>query len=92
MEVTGEDKPVIVSLSKEGVEGSEIYPINGTDTFVMVMDEYSTDIFFMQQTENLRDYKAVAREDYSMDFSPRHGSIMAIREEEYTALVARSGG
>lgn len=82
-----EDKPVIVSLSKEGVEGSEIYPINGTDTFVMVMDEYGTDIFFMQQTEDFENFLPVRKEDYSMDFHPRHGSICAITDEEYENLL-----
>ena len=57
----------------------------------MVMDEYGKGRFFMQQTENLRDYRAVAREDYSMDFSPRHGSIMSISDEEYERLVERWG-
>ncbi len=30
-----EDKPVVVSLAKTGVEGSEIYNITGTDQWVM---------------------------------------------------------
>ena len=86
-----EDKPVVVSVAPSGVEGSEMYPINGTDTWVMIMDEYGKGRFFMQQTENLRDYKPVAREDYEMDFSPRHGSVMEISDEEYERLVDRYG-
>lgn len=86
-----EDKPVVVSLAPSGVEGSQVYRINGTDTYLMVMDEYGKGRFFMQQTENFRDYRAVAREDYSMDFSPRHGSIMSISDEEYERLVERWG-
>lgn len=82
-----EDKPVIVSLSDKGVEGSEIYRINGTDTWVMVMDEYSTDIFFMQQTEDFENFLPVKEEDYSMNFNPRHGSICAITDEEYERLL-----
>jgi len=86
-----EDKPVVVSLASGGVEGSQAYRINGTDTWLLIMDEYGKGRFFMQQTENLRDYKPVAREDYSMDFSPRHGSVMTITDEEYDSLVARYG-
>lgn len=86
-----EDKPVVVSLAPSGVEGSQVYRINGTDTYIMIMDEYGKGRFFMQQTENLRDYKSVAKEDYSMDFSPRHGSVMAITDEEYDRLVERYG-
>lgn len=86
-----EDKPVAVSLAPSGVEGSQLYRINGTDTWLMIMDEYGKGRFFMQQTENFRDYLPVAKEDYSMDFSPRHGSIMSITDEEYERLIGRWG-
>ncbi len=82
-----DDKPVVVSLAKTGVEGSEIYNITGTDQWVMVMDEYSTDRFFMQQTIDFESFKAVNPEDYSMPFNPRHGSICAITDEEYENLI-----
>ena len=86
-----EDKPVVVSLAPSGVEGSQMYRINGTDTWILIMDEYGKGRFFMQQTENFRDYLPVAREDYHMDFSPRHGSIMPITDEEYDRLTERFG-
>ena len=86
-----EDKPVVVSLAPSGVEGSQIYRVNGTDTWLLIMDEYGKGRFFMQQTENFRDYLPVAREDYQMDFSPRHGSIMSITDEEYERLVGKWG-
>ena len=86
-----EDKPVVVSLAPSGVEGSQIYRINGTDTWLLIMDEYGKGRFFMQQTENFRDYLPVARDDYEMDFSPRHGSVMAITDEEYERLLGYWG-
>lgn len=85
------DEPVVVSLAPSGVEGSQIYPVNGTDTWLLIMDEYGKGRFFMQQTENFRDYLPVAREDYKMDFSPRHGSIMSITDEEYDRLIEKYG-
>ncbi len=85
------DEPVIVSLAPSGVEGSEVYRINGTDTYIMIMDEYGKGRFFMQQTTDLKNYLPVARKDYSMDFSPRHGSVMAISDEEYERLVEEIG-
>ena len=87
-----EDKPVVVSLAPGGVEGSQIYRINGTDTWLLIMDEYGKGRFFMQQTENFRDYLPVARDDYEMDFSPRHGSVMAITDEEYERLLGYWAG
>lgn len=85
------DEPVIVSVAPSGVEGSEMYNINGTDAWVMVMDEYSKGRFFMQQTEDFVSYLPVRSEDYSMDFGPRHGSICSISDEEYERLVRHFG-
>ena len=86
-----EDKPTVVSLAPSGVEGSQMYPVSGTDTWLMVMDEYGKGRFFMQQTTDFRNFLPVAREDYSMDFSPRHGSIVAISDEEYENLIKHFG-
>lgn len=86
-----EDKPVVVSLAPSGVEGSQMYRINGTDTYLLIMDEYGKGRFFMQQTVDFHSYLPVAREDYEMDFSPRHGSVMAITDEEYERLIEKFG-
>ncbi len=86
-----EDRPEIVSCAPSGVEGSQMYQINGTDTWVMIMDEYSKGRFFMQQTEDFINYLPVAPENYSMNFGPRHGSICTITEEEYDRLISRFG-
>ncbi len=86
-----EDKPVVVSLAKTGVEGSEIYNITGTDQWVMVMDEYGTDRFFMQQTTDFENFLPVNPDDYSMDFNPRHGAITQISDEQYDALIKHFG-
>ncbi len=82
-----EDKPTVVSLAPSGVEGSQMYRINGTDTWVMIMDEYGKGRFFMQQTEDFKTYVPVASEDYSMNFGPRHGSVVSISDEEYERLL-----
>jgi hypothetical protein len=84
-------EPVVVSLATTGVEGSEIYNITGTDQWVMIMDEYGTDRFFMQQTSDFENFKPVKAEDYSMEFFPRHGSVVAITDDEYKALVEKYG-
>ena len=86
-----ESEPVVVSLATTGVEGSEIYNITGTDQWVMIMDEYGTDHFFMQQTSDFENFKPVKSEAYSMEFFPRHGSVVAITDDEYKALVEKYG-
>lgn len=83
-----EDKPVVVSLSKHGVEGSSMYKLTGTDEWIMIMDEYGTGNFFMQTTKDMENFTAVDPEKYSFDgVRPRHGSVVAISDGEYNRLV-----
>lgn len=87
-----EDSPVVVSLSPHGVEGSSMYQITGTDSWVMIMDEYGTDNFFAQQTTDMENFTAVDPEKYSFDgVRPRHGSVVAITDGEYDLLVKTFG-
>ncbi len=86
------DTPVTVSLSENGVEGSSMYQISGTDTWVMLMDEYGKGRFFAQQTTDMINFKALAPETYGFEkVRPRHGSVVAISDEEYERLVAAFG-
>ncbi len=81
-----EDEPVVVSLAPSGVEGSEMYQLDSGE-WLMIMDEYGKGRFFMQRTTDFRNFEAVPRDEYSMEFSPRHGSVIRISDEEYTHLV-----
>ncbi len=83
------DDAIVVSLAKTGVEGSEIYNITGTDQWVMIMDEYGTDRFFMQQTTDFENFLPVNPDDYSMAFDPRHGSVVAISDDDYARLIEK---
>ncbi len=86
------EDPVIVSLGGHGVEGSTMYNINGTDKWVMIMDEYGTGHFYTQQTDDFENFKRVNRDITAMDhLKPRHGSVVTITEKEYKALKAEFG-
>ena len=82
---------MVVSLAPTGVEGSSMYNITGTDTWVMLMDEYSENRYFAQQTTDMEHFLKLKRSDYSLDIHPRHGSVVAISDAEYDALVAAFG-
>ena len=68
-----------------------MYPITGTDTWVMIMDEYGEGRYFAQQTEDMEHFTKLRRSDYSFAVSPRHGSVVAITDAQYDALVAAFG-
>ena len=82
----------ICSLNWFGVEGSSMYQSTGTDSWVMIMDEYSEGTFFAQQTKDFENWRQVRRSTYALDqLSPRHGSVVAISEDEYRALIDAYG-
>lgn len=83
--------PVIVSLASTGVEGSNIYRLDGTDRYIMIMDEYGEHRYFAQETKNFRDFTALPRESYTMDFSPRHGNVITVSDECFDALIEKFG-
>ncbi len=79
-----------VSKSRKDVEGSCMYKLTGTDTYLMIMDEYDSHHYYMQATtsSSMTEFKPVRIFDYSFKFKPRHGSILAIDKNEYEALVS----
>ena len=85
------DPPTVVSLAPSGVEGSAMYNITGTDTWVMIMDEYGKNRYFAQQTTDMEHFAVLDRNDYSFDINPRHGSVVQITDEQYDALVQHFG-
>ncbi len=85
------DEPVIVSHASSGVEGSSVYKITGTDTFVMIMDEYGEERFVAESSTDLENFAKIRHKNFSMDFNPRHGSVITITDEEYDALVEAYG-
>lgn len=87
-----EDNSVVVSLSKHGVEGSSMYKLSGSDTWIMIMDEYGTGNFFMQTTKDMENFTAVDSDKYGFDgVRPRHGSVVAISDDDYNRLVEAFG-
>ncbi len=82
------DDYTICSLNWYGVEGSTMYRINGTNAWMMIMDEYSEGTFFAQMTRDFINYRQVRRATYAVNhLKPRHGSVVSITEDEYFALI-----
>ncbi len=87
-----EGEYTICSLNYWGVEGSTMYRITGTDAWVMIMDEYGEGTFFPQMTRDFESFRRIRRAGMSVDhLSPRHGSVVAISEDEYFALCEHYG-
>lgn len=82
----------ICSLNYWGVEGSSMYRINGTDSYMMIMDEYGQGSFFAQMTKDFVNFRQFQRSSMEIDhLKPRHGSVVSITEEEYKTLCEHYG-
>lgn len=82
----------ICSLNYWGVEGSSMYRINGTDSYMMIMDEYGQGSFFAQMTNDFVNFRRFQRSSMEIDhLRPRHGSVVSITEEEYKTLCNHYG-
>lgn len=85
-----EGEPVVVSYD-EGVEGSQMYNINGTDSWIMMMDNYWSHKFVALQTDDFEHFTKLKEKSYDYTASPRHGSVVSITNEEYSKLVSAYG-
>lgn len=76
------------SAFDEDTEGCCMYPLAGTDKWAMIMDSYTLGRYVIQTTEDFINFTPVDKNDYFLDFSPRHGSMLLISDEEYEKVVA----
>lgn len=76
-----------VSEGNLGVEGPNIYHSIDSDEWLMMSDAYGNGYYVMQKTTDLENFTTVSRNDYSFNFTPRHGYVIPITGEQYTALI-----
>lgn len=76
-----------VSEGSLGVEGPNIYRVIGQNEWLLMSDAYGNGYYVMQKTSDLENFTTVPRTDYSFDFTPRHGYVIPITGDQYTALV-----
>lgn len=76
-----------VSVANTKVEGNCIFKILDSDKYVMIMDKFVEGGYFMQETDDMFNFKKVDDEKFTINhLRPRHGSMLHITEEEYNNL------
>ncbi len=81
-----------VSVADTALEGNCLYRLIGEEKYIMIADKFKSGGYFMQETEDMIHFTAVDKDKFSLNhLSPRHGSVMHITDEEYTALVGHFG-
>jgi hypothetical protein len=76
--------------TKEKVEGSSIFKLNNSDEYILMYDLYSKGKYQFTKTKDLENF-TVIDQDVSMDFKPRHGTILPITCSELKRITAKWG-
>ncbi|HEX3020306.1 MAG TPA: glycoside hydrolase family 43 protein [Chitinispirillaceae bacterium] len=70
------------------VEGSCVFPLIDSDTFVLMYDVYTSGKYEFAVSTDLRNFKKDPL-PISFDFTPRHGTVIPITEKEKKNLLAK---
>lgn len=76
--------------TKDGVEGSSVFKLNNSDEYILMYDVYTKGRYEFTKTKDLENF-TVINNDISMDFNPRHGTILPITRSELKRITAKWG-
>lgn len=79
-----------VDCSKDPVEGSGIFKLNNSDEYILMYDLYTKGRYQFTKSTDLMHFEVIDK-NISMNFHPRHGTVMPITAEELTRLVDQWG-
>lgn len=74
----------------EAVEGSSIFKLMNSDTYILMYDMYMKGKYQFTKSTDLLNF-SVVDDEISMNFHPRHGTVIPITKKETEALVHKWG-
>lgn len=72
----------------DAVEGAGVFKLNGSDDYILMFDVYMKGRYQFTRSKDLNTFKIID-EEVSMDFHPRHGTVMSISKEEENRLLSK---
>jgi len=73
------------------VEGSSIFKLNHSDTYILMYDLYTSQRYEFQRSTDLSHFTEIP-ESFTKNFNPRHGSVISITRDELVRLNQKWGG
>jgi arabinoxylan arabinofuranohydrolase len=70
----------------EAVEGSGVFKLNNSDTWILMYDVYKKGAYQFTKSTDLVNFSVIDHE-VTMDFHPRHGTVIPITAKEYKSLL-----
>lgn len=84
------EQPGYKQQTSEAVEGSGVFKLNHSDTYILMYDVYMKGKYQFTESKDLDVFKVIDQ-DISMDFHPRHGTIIPITRTEMKRLTDKYG-
>jgi beta-xylosidase len=75
-----------VDQTDEAVEGSGVFKLVGSDKYILMYDVYMEGSYQFTESTDLKNFEVVDQQ-ISMNFHPRHGSVIPITKEETQRLL-----
>lgn len=76
---------------KTSVEGSSVFKLNDSDTYILMYDIYNSGRYEFQRSNDLFDFTKEP-ESFTKNFYPRHGSVISITQKELIRLNKKWSG
>ena len=77
-----------VQQTKDPVEGAGVFKLNNGEGYILMYDVYMHGKYQFTKSTDLKTFKVIDNE-VSMNFHPRHGTVMPITAKEAAALVSK---
>lgn len=84
------EDPEYKQQTKEAVEGAGTFKLIGEDRYILMYDVYMKKGYDFTETTDLRNFRNVERK-VSMDFHPRHGTVIPVTAKEMERLKKHWG-
>lgn len=79
-----------IDQSTDPVEGSGIFKLNNSNEWILMYDLYTTGRYQFTKSTDLQNFTVIDQE-ITMNFHPRHGTVMPITGSELKRLIAQWG-
>ncbi|SNR94928.1 family 43 glycosylhydrolase [Hymenobacter mucosus] len=77
-----------VQQTTNPVEGAGTFKLNNSDDYILMYDMYTSGRYQFTRTQDLQNF-TVVDQDISMNFHPRHGTVLPLTSTEAARLAAR---
>lgn len=80
------ESPDYKQQTDQAVEGAGTFKLSGTDKYILMYDMYMNGRYQFTETTDLEHFRVIDS-DVTMDFHPRHGTVMAVTRDEMKRLT-----